>query len=98
MAFFSTWCPAGTSIKTLVAIEGHRWALEDCCETSKNELGLDHTHRHPIRPSRPSSQFAEAQIHRGLTNPSKPNIITSIRGSRRQVADIKSEPWPASNR
>jgi hypothetical protein len=58
------------------------------------------THRHPIRPSptRPTSQFAEAQIDTGLTDPAKPNIITSIRGSRRQVADIKSEPRPASNR
>jgi hypothetical protein len=33
-----------------------------------------------------------------LTNPAKPNIITTIRGSRPQVADIKSEPRPASNR
>ncbi len=30
--------------------------------------------------------------------PAKPNIITTIRGSRPQVADIKSEPRPASNR
>src|ERR1700750_1410972 len=29
LAFFTTWCPAGTSIETLVAVEGHRWALED---------------------------------------------------------------------
>jgi len=42
LAFFSTWCPAGTSIKTLVTIEGHRWAIEDSFETAKNELGLDH--------------------------------------------------------
>ena len=33
---------AGTSIKTLVTIEGHRWAIEDSFETAKNELGLDH--------------------------------------------------------
>jgi glycosyltransferase involved in cell wall biosynthesis len=33
-----------------------------------------------------------------LTNPAKQNIITTIRGSNRQVADIKSEPRPASNR
>src|ERR1019366_817914 len=26
LAFFTTWCPAGTSIETLVAVEGHRWA------------------------------------------------------------------------
>jgi SRSO17 transposase len=42
MAFFSTWCPAGTPIETLVKVEGHRWAIEDSFETAKNELGLDH--------------------------------------------------------
>ena len=42
LAFFSTWCPAGTGIETLVKIEGHRWAIEDSFETAKNELGLDH--------------------------------------------------------
>jgi hypothetical protein len=33
-----------------------------------------------------------------LTNGSGQNIIAWIRGSRRQVADIKSESRPASNR
>lgn len=42
LAFFSTWCPAGTDIATLVTVEGHRWAIEDSFETAKNELGLDH--------------------------------------------------------
>jgi SRSO17 transposase len=42
LAYFSTWCPAGTSIDTLVSVEGHRWAIEDSFETAKNELGLDH--------------------------------------------------------
>src|SRR5258706_49869 len=42
LAFFTTWCPAGTSIETLVAVEGQRWAIEDSFETAKNELGLDH--------------------------------------------------------
>lgn len=42
LAYFSTWCPAGTEIQTLVAVEGHRWAIEDSFETTKNELGLDH--------------------------------------------------------
>ncbi len=42
LAFFSTWCQAGTSIATLVKVEGHRWAIEDSFETAKNELGLDH--------------------------------------------------------
>ena len=42
LAFFSTWCPIGTSIETLVTVEGHRWAIEDSFETAKNEFGLDH--------------------------------------------------------
>jgi SRSO17 transposase len=42
LAFFSTWCPKGTPLKKLVAVEGYRWAIEDSFETAKNELGLDH--------------------------------------------------------
>ena len=42
LAFFSTWCPAGTEIATLVEAEGRRWAIEDGFETAENELGLDH--------------------------------------------------------
>ena len=57
LAFFSTWCPAGTGIATLVAVEGRRWAIEDAFETAKTELGLAHNetrswpgwHRHVSR-------------------------------------------------
>ena len=42
IAYFSTWCPKGTTIDTLVAVEGRRWAIEESFETAKNELGLDH--------------------------------------------------------
>ena len=42
LAFFATWCPAGTPVKMLVSVEGRRWAIEDGFETAKNELGLDH--------------------------------------------------------
>ena len=42
LAFFSTWCPAGTPISMLVAVEGRRWAIEDAFETAKTELGLAH--------------------------------------------------------
>ena len=34
-AYFTTWCPAGTGIQTLVAVEGQRWAIEDSFETAK---------------------------------------------------------------
>lgn len=42
LAFFTTWCPAGTPVEVLVRVEGHRWAIEDSFETAKTELGLDH--------------------------------------------------------
>jgi SRSO17 transposase len=41
-AYFSTWCPAGTGIETLVTVEGHRWAVEEGFEVAKTALGLDH--------------------------------------------------------
>jgi SRSO17 transposase len=41
-AYFTTWCPHGTSIDTLVRVEGTRWLIEEGFETAKNELGLDH--------------------------------------------------------
>ena len=42
LAFFSTWCPAGTPVETLVRVEGQRWAIEDAFETAKTELGMTH--------------------------------------------------------
>jgi SRSO17 transposase len=42
LAYFTTWCPEGTPVETLVRVEGRRWAIEDAFETGKNELGLDH--------------------------------------------------------
>ena len=47
LAFFTTWCPAGTTIQGLVSDEGHRWAIEDSFETTKHELGLDHNETRP---------------------------------------------------
>lgn len=38
--------PGRADIQTLVSVEGHRWAIEDCFETAKNELGLDHNETH----------------------------------------------------
>src|SRR5258708_2501981 len=79
MAFFSTWCPAGTSIKTLVKVEGHRWAIEDSFETTKNELGLDHNetrswngwHRHVSLLILASAMIAAIRRHANATPPPK---------------------------
>ena len=42
LAYFTTWCPEGTSAEMLVQVEGARWRVEERFETTKNELGLDH--------------------------------------------------------
>jgi SRSO17 transposase len=47
MAYFTTWCPKGTSIETLVRVEGTRWRIEEGFETAKNELGLITTRHGP---------------------------------------------------
>jgi SRSO17 transposase len=91
LAFFSTWCPAGTPIETLVKVEGHRWAIEDSFETAKNELGLDHNetrswhgwHRHV---SLVMLAFAMLAIIRQRTNcatPPKMNPRKSLQRYRR---------------
>ena len=77
LAFFTTWCPAATSIETLVAVEGRRWAIEDSFETAKNEFGLDHNesrswhgwHRHV---SLVTLAFAMMAVIRHRANPPPP--------------------------
>src|SRR3954466_12255273 len=36
LAFFATWCPAGTPVTVLATVEGQRWAIEDSFETAKS--------------------------------------------------------------
>jgi SRSO17 transposase len=79
LAFFSTWCPAGTPIATLVAVEGRRWAIEDAFETAKNELGLDHNetrswhgwHRHVSLVMLAFAMMAAVRHHANTIAPPK---------------------------
>jgi SRSO17 transposase len=92
LAFFTTWCPAATSIETLVAVEGHRWAIEDSFETAKNEFGLDHNesrswhgwHRHV---SLVMLAFAMMAAIRHRANPPAPK-----KTQRRTTANTKAPP------
>lgn len=79
MAYFTTWCPAGTPIETLVAVEGHRWAIEDSFETAKNELGLTHNetrswhgwHRHVSLVMLAFAMMAVIRHHANQPTPQK---------------------------
>jgi SRSO17 transposase len=93
LAFFSTWCPAGTSIETLVRVEGCRWAIEDSFETAKNELGLDHNetrswhgwHRHVSLVMLAFAMMAAIR-HRANNVQAQPKPQPEIRAFRRLSA------------
>jgi len=100
LAYFSTWCPAGTPIETLVAVEGHRWAIEDAFETAKTELGLDHNetrswhgwHRHVSLVMLAFAVLAVTRRHANLaaeqtlTRVSRQGARSSAGPSRRSAA------------
>ena len=89
LAFFATWCPAGTGRETLVAVEGRRWAIEDGFETAKNELGLDHNetrswhgwHRHVSLVMLAFAMLAAIRLRANTAAPQK-SRLPMIRKSR----------------
>jgi SRSO17 transposase len=86
---FSTWCPVGTGLDTLVKVEGHRWAIEDSFDATKNELGLDHNetrswhgwHRHVLLVMLAFAMMAAIRKQANATTPpkTKPNIPEPLR-------------------
>src|ERR687894_3000471 len=78
-AYVRTWCPAGTTMENLVAVEGRRWAVEDAFETAKTELGLDHNetrswhgwHRHVSLVMLAFAMMARARHHANQAPPPK---------------------------
>jgi SRSO17 transposase len=102
LAFFSTWCPAGTPMETLVRVEGQRWAIEDAFETAKTELGLTHNetrswhgwHRHVSLVMLAFAMMAVVrQRANTLTSPQKRNHEARL---QRWYAGLsrKSAAWP----
>jgi SRSO17 transposase len=92
LAYFTTWCPAGTPIDTLVSVEGRRWAIEDSFETAKNEFGLDHNetrswhgwHRHVSLVMLAFAMMAAIQHQANKPTPKK--TISSVGRSRKSGA------------
>lgn len=90
LAFFTTWCPAGTPIETLVRVEGHRWAIEDGFETAKTELGLDHNetrswhgwHRHVSLVMLAFAMLAAIRHRAGGAEPIKRGLATRAMAHR----------------
>jgi len=111
LAFFSTWCPAGTPAETLVSVEGRRWAIEDAFETAKTELGLDHNetrswhgwHRHVSLVMLAFAMLAAIRRRANAAAPPKTLIglartrrTSSAGQSRRSAASRSGSPSDAS--
>jgi SRSO17 transposase len=41
LAYYVVFAPEGTSLSELVRVAGSRWAIEECFESAKGEVGLD---------------------------------------------------------
>jgi hypothetical protein len=41
LAYYRVFAPARTSLAAMVKVAGTRWAVEECFETAKGEVGLD---------------------------------------------------------
>jgi SRSO17 transposase len=101
-AYFTTWCPAGTAIETLVKVEGHRWAIEDGFETAKTELGLDHNetrswhgwHRHVSLVMLAFAMLAVIRRHANTAAP--PKIPIRLARTRRASSAGRSKSSAAS--
>ncbi|HEX3310243.1 MAG TPA: IS701 family transposase, partial [Streptosporangiaceae bacterium] len=112
LAYFTTWCPAGTGIETLVKVEGHRWAIEDGFETAKTELGLDHNetrswhgwHRHVSLVMLAFAMLAAIRCRANAPTPPKIPIrlaqrhqTSSAGRSRNSAASPSASPSDASS-
>jgi SRSO17 transposase len=42
LAYYLCFAPTGTIDDELIRVAGARWAIEECFQTAKNEVGLDH--------------------------------------------------------
>jgi SRSO17 transposase len=42
LAFYRCWSPVPVSLRELVRVAATRWAVEECFQTSKDQIGLDH--------------------------------------------------------
>lgn len=112
LAYFTTWCPVGTTIGTLVTVEGSRWAIEDSFECAKTELGLDHNetrswhgwHRHVSLVMLAFAMMARVRHHANTITPPKtlPRLprgrrTSSAGPSRRSAASPTASPSEASS-
>ena len=109
LAYFATWCPAGTTAEKLVQVEGCRWAIEDSFECAKNELGLDHNetrswhgwHRHVSLVMLAFAMMANIRHRANQPGPQKtlphlPRTRQPSSAGRSRNSDASLPAWPSA--
>jgi SRSO17 transposase len=88
--------PASTPLSTLVWLSGLRWAVEQCFEEGKTELGMDHYeirkyagwHHHMLTTMLAHFFLWHLKLHLGKKSPRTDGIAaTNVVGRRATAAD-----------
>jgi SRSO17 transposase len=89
--------PASTPLRTLVWLSGVRWAIEQCFEEGKTELGMAHYevrkypgwHHHMLTTMLAHFFLWHLKLHLGKKSPSPHRVTaTDVIGSRLTLADV----------
>jgi SRSO17 transposase len=91
LAFFTTWFPAGTSIETLVDVEGHRWAIGQFRDREKRIRAR--SQREQILAWVASSRFpGDARLRHDGGDPPSRQFAAAKKTKRRTTAKLKISP------
>ena len=96
-AYAISHAPASTPLRTLVWLSGVRWAIEQCFEEGKTELGMAHYevrkypgwHHHMLTTMLAHFFLWHLKLHLGKKSPSPHRVAAAdVIGSRLTLADV----------
>ncbi|MER9757296.1 hypothetical protein NKJ46_28445, partial [Mesorhizobium sp. M0166] len=92
-AYYLVFAPPGSSLAELAAVAGLRWAIEECFERAKDDLGLDHCE---ARSWRMASPHVPVHGRPGIPLESYRLIFAAAHGANRtkRVQRSQSPPDP----
>ena len=93
LAFFTTWCPAGTGIDVLVSVAGHRWAIEESFDPRRGRIVINQalfaayqaaSSPHSIRALRSDLEAFDrwCRRHSRIALPATPEVVADYLDAR----------------
>ena len=96
-SYSSSNAPASTPWRTFVWLSGVRWAIEQCCEEGKTELGMDHYevrkypgwHHHMLMTMLAHFFLWHLKLHLGEKSPGPHRVAAAdVIGRRLTLAEV----------